>query len=112
MKITVEAATGIIGSGIISCKHDVYLNGEIKGWLGLFNKVKIRNVPEGENIVTILTDKIEGKGKVKKNIRLTSTKNVHIWIRRKPDLWGRAVYETLILGEDVTVIEEKDTEER
>ena len=112
MKITVEAATGIIGSGIISCKHDVYLNGKIKGWLGLFNKVEIDKVPEGENTITVMTYKTNADNKIKKDIRLTSTQDVHIWIREKPDFWKRDVYETLILGEDVTVIEEKDTEER
>ena len=106
MKIIVEAATGYISGGS-NVDRDVYLNGEIKGWLGAYNKVEIEDVPEGENTITITVCETR-----KKEIRLISTQDVHIWIRKKPDFWKRDVYESLVLGEDVTVIEEKDTEER
>ena len=109
MKITVEAASGYAGG---SGKHDIYLNGEIKGWLGVFGKVEIERVPEGENIITIITDNFPEKKKNRKEIRLTSTQDVHIWVRKKPNLLGRDVYESLVLGEDVKVIEEKEEKMR
>ena len=114
MKITVEAATGIIGSGIISCKHDVYLNGKIKGWLGLFNKVEIDKVPEGENTITVMTYKTNADNKINKDIRLTSTQDVHIWVRENQELnlFKKNYIDTLVLGKDVKVIEEKEEKMR
>ncbi|MBS4960831.1 MAG: hypothetical protein KHZ62_08455 [Clostridiales bacterium] len=106
MKIIVEAATGYISGGS-NVDRDVYLNGEIKGWLGAYNKVEIEDVPEGENTITIL----EGKA-IKKDIRLTSTQDVHIWVRWNPGLFSDNFVNTLVLGKDVKVIEEREETRR
>ena len=109
MKITVEAATGYIGTGGINFYRDIYLNGEIKGWLGIFGKVKIKDVPEGENTITIIVNRTR-----KKEIRLTSTQDVHIWVRdnQELELFTKNYIDTLVLGKDVKVIEEKEEKMR
>ena len=108
MKIIVEAATGYISGGS-NVDRDVYLNGEIKGWLGIFGKVKIKDVPEGENTITIIVNRTR-----KKEIRLTSTQDVHIWVRdnQELELFTKNYIDTLVLGKDVKVIEEKEEKMR
>ncbi|MBS4960836.1 MAG: hypothetical protein KHZ62_08480 [Clostridiales bacterium] len=109
MKITVEAATGTIINGGINFVMDVYLNEEIKGWLSIFGKMEIEDVPEGENTITITVCETR-----KKEIRLISTQDVHIWVRENQELnlFKKNYIDTLVLGKDVKVIEEKEEKMR
>ena len=96
MKITIHFAgssvyCGMCGEGSYSA--NIYLNGELVGWSGWFEKVKLKNVPEGENTIEI-------KGVTRRRIRFIANQNVKIWARAD----GVDV-ELLVKGEDIKILE-------
>ena len=97
MKVTIyfagsEAYCGMCGGGG-SYSANIYLNGELVGWSGWYEKMKLKNVPEGENTVEI-------EGATKRRIRFMANQNVKIWAREES-----GDVELLVKGEDIKILE-------
>ena len=96
MKVTIYFAGTFIdgyrgGGGNI----EAYLNGELAGWIGWGGKLKLKDVPEGENTIEFT------KKSSKRKIRFTASQNVKIWIREE----FNNIFQLLMKGEDIKILE-------
>ena len=111
MKITVESVFNIQYSRTaFQVFGDVYLNGELKAWIGFMSKTELKAGP-GENTIEIFFEKAVNE-RIK--IKFYATEDVHIFVRsvRVADtLIYNSVLETLAVGEDLKIIEERVFEE-
>ncbi len=108
MKITVESVFSVQYSrgGISHALGDLYLNGELKAWIGFMGKVVLEAKP-GENTVEISYKNARNGSK---KIKFYATEDVNIFIRL--EIRGMpstdVTVNTLALGNDLKIIEEKE----
>ena len=94
MKVTIYFAGATVEYTGGGCNIEAYLNGKLVGWLGWGGKLKLKDVPEGENTIELADEEI------KRRIRFVSSQNVKIWINTL-----ESPFELLIRGEAVKILE-------
>ncbi len=106
MKITVESVYSIqYGNSFIEAYGDVYLNGELKAWIGFMGKVELEAEP-GENTIEISYEDAKNGSK---KIKFYATEDVNIYVRFKlSTISAKLIVNTLAVGKDLKIIEESE----
>ena len=108
MKITVESVFNIQYSRTaFQVFGDVYLNGELKAWIGFMSKTELKAGP-GENTIEIFFEKAVNE-RIK--IKFYATEDVHIFVRlaQRSIMNDKFTIYTLLTGDDLKIIEESGT---
>ena len=106
MKITVESVFSVqFGKFVLQALGDLYLNGELKAWIGFMGKVELEAEP-GENTIEIsYKDAKNGSQRIK----FYATEDVNIFIRFEVtgSFSVNLTVNILALGKDLKIIEKK-----
>ena len=109
MKIIIEPVFGVqFSEYVFRAFGDVYLNGNLKAWIGFFNKVELKAEP-GENTIRISYKQDKGPDK---EIKFYATEDVHIFVKVdkvKSSFSVDLMVDILAVGDDLKIIEESGT---